>query len=219
MESILFNVGLLLVVAMIAAATWLVGFWNNVITWVNLVISALVASSFFEPLAARLSVNAPESTYLVDFVSIWVLFLGTYAVMRIATEVLSHYRLQFDQWTETIGRSVMALLIAVTFFAFASFTLHTAPLPVEGLWAQRFQPTPDANSFGIGADRAWMSFVKSTSRGSLSEIKNYRLLPPYDLFSDSGVREFDPAGEFMARYQQRRSQLSTLDNIQITRAR
>lgn len=215
MESLLLILGLVLILTMIAAATWLVGFWNNVITWVNLMISALVASSFFEPLAVRLNENAPESTYLVDFVAIWGLFVATYGVLRIFTELFSRYKLQFDQWTETIGRTVMSVLIAFTFLAFASFTLHTAPLPVDGFWGNQFQPTPDARTLGIGMDRTWMGFVKTLSVGSMSEFKESRLLPPYDLFSESGVREFDPQGVYTSRYRQRREQLSTLDDIQI----
>jgi hypothetical protein len=61
-----------------------------------------------------------------------------------------------------------------------------------------------------------MGFVKALSVGSMAEFKETRLLPPYELFSESGVREFDPGGEYMARYRQRREQLSTMDNIQIT---
>ena len=215
MQSVFFIFLIVMGVGMVAAATWLVGLWNNVVTWVNLMIAAMVASSFFEPLATNLNNSAPESSYLVDFVAIWGLFIGTFIVLRVATEVLSRYRVKFDVWTETIGRSVMAILIALTLFAFASFTLHTAPLPIAGPWGEPFQPTPEAQSFGIGADRAWMNFVKSSSLGSFAEFRDSRLLPPYELPTNTQSREFDPANEFIARYRERRRILSEQDNLQI----
>lgn len=216
MQAALLLFAILLAIGMVAAATWLVGLWNNVITWVNIVIAALVASSFFEPLAAQLNNSAPESGYLVDFVAVWGLFIGTFVLLRVATEFLSRYRLKFDAWTEVIGRSVMSLLIALTLFAFASFTLHTAPLPIYGFWGDRFQPTPEAPALGIGADRAWMNFVRAASVGSLAEARDSQLLPPYELDSATSSREFDPAGEYIARYHQRRRVLSEQDNLQIS---
>jgi hypothetical protein len=214
MEYLLLILAILLSLGMVIAATWLVGLWNNVISWVNLVLSALVATSFFEPLAAQLHQNAPESSYLVDFVAIWGLFISTYVVLRVMTELLSRYRLYFDYWTETIGRTVMSVAIALTLFAFASFTLHMAPMPIRGFWEQRFQPSPEARSFGIGADRAWMSFVHAASLGSLAESRESRLLTPYELSSNSSVREFDPQHEMISKYHQRRRLLSEQENIQ-----
>jgi hypothetical protein len=213
--TVLLFLSILLVLGMIAAATWLVGLWNNVITWISLVLSGLVASSFFEPLADRLHESASESAYLVDFLAVWAIFVATFAVLRIATGFLSRYRLQFDPWTEVVGRSVLSAMIALTFFAFASFTLHTAPLPIRGTWGDHFQPTANARSFGVGADRVWSNFVQAASRGSLSEFRESRFLYPYDLPSSTSVREFDPAHEFIARYRQRRRMLSEQDHIQV----
>jgi hypothetical protein len=213
--SALFFIAIFLGLSMVVAATWLVGLWNNVITWFNLVLSGLVATSFFEPLAMQVNNGAPESSYLVDFVAVWALFIGTFIILRIATEVLSQHRLLFDPWTENIGRSVMAVAIAGTLFSFASFTLHLAPLPAEGIWSDVFQPEPGSRSFGIGADRAWMGFVKSASRGSLAESQRSPLLAPYELATETTVREFDPAGELIARYRHRRLILSQQPNLQI----
>ncbi len=215
MQNVLLIFLIVMGLGMVAAATWLVGLWNNVITWVNLMIAAMVASSFFEPLATILNNNAPESSYLVDFAAMWGLFIGSFVMLRVATEVLSRYRLTFDIWTEMVGRSILAILIATTLFAFTCFTLHTAPLPIAGSWGERFQPTPDAQSFGIGADRAWMSFIQSASRGSLAEFRDSRLLPPYELPTHSQSREFDPANEFIIRYHDRRRLLSEQENLQI----
>ena len=216
--NVILILSILLGLGMVVSATWLVGLWNNILTWISLVISAMVASSFFEPLATRLSNSAPESTYLVDFVAAWGVFVATFVVLRVATEVLSRHRMQFDLWTEMIGRSIMSILIAVTLFAFVSFTLHTAPLPNFGFWGENFQPTPESQSLGIGADRVWMRFLKSASVGSMSEFRDSRLLPPYELPTSTNSREFDPADELIARYQQRRKILSEQNNIQIINA-
>jgi hypothetical protein len=182
-----------------------------------LVIAGLVASSFFEPVATRWTASSPESTYLIDFMALWAVFVITFVVLRAGTEILSPYRLKFDPWTEMIGRSIMSVTIAVTFFAFASFTLHTAPLPVDGMWGDHFQPTPQANSFGIGADRAWMRFVRSASTGSLSEFRESSMLPPYQLNSTTSVREFDPSDEYVTRYRHRRLLLSRENAVQVNR--
>lgn len=214
MNTALLLVAIALAMGMIAAATWLVGLWNCVLTWVNLMFSALVASSFFEPVADRLNSNSPESSYLVDLVAVWGLFIGTFTVLRIATEFLSTYRVQFDQWTETIGRSILAILIAVTFFAFASFTMHMAPLPITGYWGEHFQSEPESAAFGVGADRAWMKFVHYESIGALAEFRDSRMLNPYNLPTSTRVREFDPEHELMARYRQRRRILSEQNSLQ-----
>ena len=60
------------------------GLWSNTITLVNIIISGLVAFGFYSPLAIYLDEMLDgEYTYLLDFVTIWGLFVITMLVCRI----------------------------------------------------------------------------------------------------------------------------------------
>ena len=188
---------IILVFLLIAAATWFVGFWNNVLTLVNLLLSGLIASSFYENLAVAIDDAAPSYQLLSEFIAVWLIFILSFVVIRALTELLSFYRLKFDPVTEILGRTMLSLWIAGVFVFFMTFTFHLAPLPPHA-----FQQNPTDVTFGFGPDRQWLAFIQSRSRGALSESQNTTLFPAYTKTEhpdDAGqnLRVFDPQSRFI----------------------
>ena len=188
---------LILMFVLVIASTWWFGLWSNFITLVNLILSGLIATSFYQNLVAVLL--GPMETYAVvlEFLSIWAVFVVSFLVLRGATDALSPIRLRFDKLTELIGRSLLSIAIAVVFICFVAFTMQLAPLPPDLFVAEnssfpalgkRDDATPEeirenlrAESKAltnlvenqkyeeaIGPDKLWNSTVRLLSRASLS---------------------------------------------------
>ena len=209
----------ILVVAMILVSLWLVGLWNNVLTLVNLILAGFIASSFFENFADFLESALPEKTYLVDYVALWVLFLGSFVFLRICTDFLSRYQLRFHPVVEIIGRTVLSVWVTWVFVCFAAFTIHTAPLPIEGEYV--FQASPGTKNFLVGPDRMWLALIQSRSRGALSDFQDAAMMPEYDIplhpdDGDMNCRVFDPYSEFVFKYRHRRENLAEMESVQVT---
>lgn len=199
----------------VIASTWWMGLWSNLLTLVNFLLAAMLASSFFEPVASRLDDMMPSFTYLVDFLALWLIFILSFVVLRGLTELLSAYRLKFDFWTEMTGRSILSVWLACCFVCFACFSLHLAPLPPNS-----FQKNVEDRTLGIGPDRYWLAFVQSRSRGALSEVQDSGVLDPYGLddhADDEGQnkRVFDPHANYIFTYHLRRELLSNEKGLRV----
>ncbi|MFK7768418.1 MAG: CvpA family protein [Mariniblastus sp.] len=201
-------IGILIFVLCIAS-TWWFGLWSNAITLVNLLLSAMLASSIYEPVSIQLRNINSSYRVLYDFIAVWLVFIVAFLILRGITDTLSGYRLKFDPATELIGRSVLSIWIACVFVCFTFFTLQMAPL------APSFYSTERQSRENLGTipDRAWLSFIQSRSRGALATSKkssmfnDYRLAPhPDDV--DKDMRVFDPHADFLMRYQNYRWELS-----------
>ena len=99
---------LLLVLVVCAAMLWNEGLWGNAITLVNVVLAAMLATNYYEPLADLLDGKFPKYTYFADFVSLWLIFTVTYFVMRLLTDTLSKYRVRFKMPVEEVVGIVLA---------------------------------------------------------------------------------------------------------------
>jgi hypothetical protein len=178
---------LLVIFAATTAALWFQGFWNGMLTFVNLVLAMVVATSFFEPAATMIEgLGAASWTYLLDFVILWLLFFLAYSVFRAVTDSLSKERVKFDVPIELGGRSVLAVLCGWLMLCFVAFSLHLAPLNSPyplGAWI-----TPASRTFGpVSPDRLWLGFMHSRSQGALAG------------------NTFDEGGEFLLKYHHRRA--------------
>ncbi len=198
----------ILILVVIIGSQWWFGTWNCLINLVNFFIAALVASSFYEVVAAKLVEQMPSFVYLAEFISIWLLFFLTFGLLRAATDLLSRYRMKLDPWVDYVGRGVLSLWLALAFLSFTFFTFHLAPFPPDA-----FQADPGQRVLGIGPDRFWMAFIQSRSRGALRESKSVGYLPAYNQPlhpDDEGLdaRVFDSRAQFILRNQERRRQLS-----------
>lgn len=183
---------LLAVFLVCVGAIWYEGLWSGIIAMFNLLLAGMMAINLFEPMAAFADQYAGTYTYFLDYVSIWLLFLIFFAILRECTVRLSKYRVRFMTHVEMAGRSIVALWVGWLMVGFVIVTLHMAPLPRNGFGGS-FQQEPMTGDFlGFAPDRQWLGLVQSRSRGALKR---------------SSMREFDPRSEFIFKYGSRRENL------------
>jgi len=207
---------LLLLVVFLAsvAMLWNEGMWSNAVTCVNVALAAMVATNYFEPLAAWLDHQMPSYTYLWDFLALWGLFTVTLSVTRALTDKLSRYRVRFKMPVEQAGRVLLAVWASWMLVCFVTMSLHTAPLALHPFRGS-FQQEPLSNNFlGLAPDRQWLAFIHSRSRGALSR-GDAQAGSPYA--EDAGQRVFDPQGEFILKYGSRRANLEQEPEMRVLR--
>ncbi len=199
---------LLIVFCAITGLVWLVGLWSGFISLVNILLAALIATAFFEPIADQIEygsgATSKQFTYMCDFAAIWLVFVGSAILIRILTDSFSAVRVRFDVVTEMIGRTLVAMAAGFLFVCFTSFTLIVAPLPLTGSETETSMTAPH---------QIWMNLTRVLSRGSLVEARDTQLAQPYRekhvlIQGDSDIREFDPLLTFQAKYEERRSRFS-----------
>ena len=199
----------------VGAGCWFAGLWNNLITLVCVIFAGMIASSFYEPVADQL--EGPMGAYLLDFIAVWLLFFVSFGILRLITELLSSYRVKFNNVLDLVGRSILSIWIAWAFVCFSMFTLHMAPIEPDG-FGGGFQSTPDQNNFmGIGPDRMWLAFIQSRSMGAFSEFKDSGMLPEYKEVlhaddQDTNSRIFDSTCDFILKYRYRRLKFSEMES-------
>lgn len=190
----MFSILLILIMFIIIAMLWTEGLWGNALTFLNTLFAAMIATNYFEPAADFFEKDFAQSmSYLWDFVAIWGVFALVYLILRTVTDQLSRHRVRFRLPIEIGGNVLFAFLTACVFIAFTAATIHTAPLartPIRG----SFQKEPMSNNFLgiIPIDRMWLAFIHSRSAGGLSSGED---------------RVFDPKGDFVIKYGQRRQNL------------
>jgi hypothetical protein len=206
----LMTLAILLVFALTAGTLWLHGLWGNAVTLINLILAMLLATNFFEPVAALADSFLPAATYFWDFVSVWVLFFIFFGVFRAITDMLSSVQVKFIMPVEMAGRSLLAIWCGWLMACFVTFTLQMAPLnsPTPlGAW----QSPKDGTFLGFAPDRMWLGFMQQSSRGSLARGHFSGEKHPND--SQLDVQTFDPLGEFPYKYAHRRKEFSKLEGM------
>jgi len=198
----------ILLFVLIVASTWWFGLWSNLITLVNLLLSAMLASSSYEPVSDMLLGFNTTYRLLYDFIAVWAVFLLAFFILRGITDVASAYRLKFDNITELVGRSIFSIWIAVVFTCFSFFTLQMAPLK-PNVYAENVPKS----EMGTIPDRMWLAFIQSRSRGALSASKSKSLFKEYKLTAhpdDTGEdkRVFDPNANFLPYYAEKRQEIA-----------
>jgi hypothetical protein len=167
------------------------GLWSNTITLINVILAALIATNYFEPVAGYFDSSEPSLTYVWDFVTIWLLFGLAMVALRAATDYLSPVKVRFFVPVEKAGGIIMALWISWIVVCFTTATFHTAPL-ARNFLGGAFQKTPDAKMFfGLQPDRVWLGWMHRESQGTLSRF--------------GGARPFDSKGDFIAQHANRRN--------------
>jgi uncharacterized membrane protein required for colicin V production len=181
---------LLIMIAACVGMAYNEGMWTNAIRLINVVTAALLATNFFEPLAAWLQSMMPSATYLCDFASLWVLFIVSVLVLSEVTNWVSQVNVKFLKIVDQIGGGFFALWIGYVMVCFTMMTLHTAPMSRTFLFGG-FQPE-QRMFFRLAPDRDWLGFMQKMSLGP---------------FSSSDKDVFDKDGEFMLKYASRRKML------------
>ncbi|MDZ4821309.1 MAG: CvpA family protein [Planctomycetota bacterium] len=169
------------------------GLWGNLITLINVITAALIATNYYEPLAAAFDDYDKTYRYLSDFLSVWVIFIAVLAILRVLTDLASKVKVRFKKPLEIGGGLFFGVWIGWIMVSFIMFTLHMAPLSQNFLFGA-FQEKPDTHMFfGLGPDRKWLAFVHGLSSpgGSLAT-------------GTSANKVFDPEGKFILKYGERR---------------
>lgn len=187
---------LFLIFAITVAALWFHGTWNNCVTLINMTLAMMIATNYYEPLAAVLEGFDASFTYLLDFVVIWILFGVTFAILRLLTDTLSPNRVKFIMPVEMALRSITAIWAGWLMICFVGFTLHFAPLNSESPGGALASKPSEMSPFG-----AWHSFVKNRSTYALSRGHFDSAFPDN---SGRDVQAFDSKGDFFDKYHARR---------------
>ncbi len=189
--SFLFSVLLIVVIVSVVASSLNEGLWGNAITFFNVVISALLATNYWEPLSKWLSSEVPSGRYLWDFMVLWALFALSMFLLRAFTDAASKYKMKFVKALDVIGGLGFSLATGWVLVSFMLMTFHTAPLSRE-FFGGGFKPESHM-FFGLAPDRHWLGFVQRLSNG------------PYEpLNAAEDNPGFDPGAEFMIKYGARR---------------
>jgi hypothetical protein len=182
----LFLVGVFLICM---AMLWTEGLWGNGITWINVVISGMMAASLWERVAAFFDSKAPSFTYLWDILAVWLVFALTMGILRGVTGYLSTRKVRFHKLMESYGNILMAVIVATTMTCFTAWTLHLAPLAPAP-----FRGADLTRSF---AANTWIRAMHFSSRGTMQ-----------------GSGEFPPDG-YMIKYYQRREALANIEGFRV----
>ena len=170
------NIFFLVIVFVCVAMLWNEGLWNNGLTLLNVVLAGMVATNYFEPVAALADENVPKFTYFWDFLSLWALFWITFGVLRILASTVSLHKVKFRLPVDRFGGIIAALAVCWTLICFTCMTLHTAPLSLHSFRGD-FQKEPGAASFlGFHPDQQWLGFVQGGSTGALTNAQSNKLL-------------------------------------------
>jgi hypothetical protein len=203
----------------IFALLYLESFWSNTITLINVTLASLLALSFFEPAAnwiEGLAATLGTYTYLWDYLMLWLLFCIFFGVMRGMTDFASRTRVKFRPPIEIPGRMIMALMVGVMMISFILVGFHVAPLPAAPFGGS-FATAPDARTFLLfKPDQSLLGFLQQVSRGSLSRGELETNKSPYPEV-DAGRNVFDPQGQFILKYRQRRADLEKQEGLRVER--
>lgn len=203
MLSMIFPLVLLVVFFAVAASLWPEGLWSNAINLVNLVTSALLATNFYEPLAAWLSEQSAWFVFFGDYLSIWGIFSLSILILSTATNGVSKHRVRFVKQVENPGGWFLAILNAWVMLCFITMTLHLAPLS-RGFFFGGFK-AEEKMLFGMAPDRQWLGFMQNASRGAFS-----RLVGEED---DEEKYVFDPQALFLIKYASRRDEYANTETF------
>ncbi len=214
------------------------GLWSNLLLLFNVLLAGLLATNYYEKLAAYLDKEMPSFTYLWDFVALWLIFAVSAGVLRAFTDLVSRVKVKFRKPVEMIGSIFLACWIGWIMVCFTAFSLHTAPL-ARNFLGGGFQPTPQSSMFlGLAPDRRWMSFAHKMSRpdsGSLAAggkpESMYSADRLHDLeewgkqlaaktnqpFDRDQLTAFDPQGDFILRYGARRHAFESEPELRVNK--
>lgn len=186
----------ILIMLIIAYSAFREGIFTSLTILVNILLAGLVTFNFWEPLCSLVEPMV-EGGFLVDyldFVFMVALFCVTLALLRMATNNLANYQIQFAALLNQVGGGAIGLLSGYLVSGFLICALQTLP------WHQNFVDfKPRAGGEGsrvFPPDRVWLSLMRHAGAY------------PFDRQSDRPDAEspydqsptFDRGGTFELRY-------------------
>ena len=199
------NLLLITIFAICVAFLFNEGLWGACLMFCNVLMAAVLATNLFEPVANWLESMMPSYTYFCDFLAVWICFAAFLSVFRLATDLLSRHRMRFKRPVDVAGGVAFAVGVGWLMVQFSLFTFHLAPLGRNFLG---FQERPETRMFfGLAPDRNWLAFMHTlTSSSALART------PPQ---GDPNAYVFDPNGDFILRYGQRRKDFESEKSLRI----
>jgi hypothetical protein len=198
MSGLIVTLILFVILAGATALLTLGGLWRALVTFFNVLVAACIATAWYETLAGFLDRYLASYTYLLDFLSIWLIFTVVVSLLRAATDWLVPHAIAFPKLVDLIGGGIVSFVTAWVLMSFTAASLHTAPVPRDVI-----QPTPEARMFlGLSPDRKWLAWVRNSS-----------LSGP---FSRGTPHIFDEKGDFILRYADRRLKLEQSEGLRVS---
>ena len=159
----------------------------------NVILAALLATNFFEPVATLLTKYMKRGTLFWDFIALWGLFAAAYLILLVG----NRSGLEIPRAVQAADRHDWRLLLRAL-DQLRVCLLHGDDLAHgsaggDFLWvvfSRRRRSSLDSSH-----DRQWLGFVQMASRGSLARLTDE---------DDPEKYVFDPKGEFMPKYATRR---------------
>jgi len=176
---------LLIVFVMCVVFQFSGGLWTCALSYFNILIAALLATSYFEPLADLFDRQYYGLTYCWDFTALWLIFAVAYLLLRAVTDLLSKVQVRFKRPLDVAGGLLFSGLTGWIMVCLVAMSLHASPLPPDFLSA--FPDPQQKHFFGFAPDRLWLAFAQQTSQGVLDRSN-----------------PFDPRAEFIFKYHERR---------------
>jgi hypothetical protein len=111
------------------------GLWSNMITTINIVLSALIAFGYYQALGKLLVDkidSAGQFTYLLDFMCLWLVYIIAFMVLqRLLAANLSRTRMRFKHPIDAVGGPAVALIAAFFTTGLVGSSLQAAPLAAD----------------------------------------------------------------------------------------
>jgi hypothetical protein len=171
------------------AMLWTEGLWGNAITFVNVIISGMMAATLWESVAGAMEKQMSSFTYLLDILAVWLVFALTMGILRGVTGFLSKRKVRFHRLMETIGNISMAVIVAASMSCFTAWTLHLAPLAPN--------PFRGADLRSSIAGNTWIGVMRFSSGGTMQ-----------------GSAAF-PQDGYAGKYYQRRQALAAIEGFRV----
>jgi uncharacterized membrane protein required for colicin V production len=179
------------------------GLWSNAVRLIYVIIAALLAMNYYEPLAAVLEGWDETFTFMWDFLSLWILFFAFALILKLLTDKLSQVRVKFLKIVDQIGGIVLAIWVGWIMICFTLTTLHAAPLSTD---FAGFAVDRDEKMLLVAPDRMWLGFTQKQSKGVMGR---------------SPAKPFDPEAQYILNYHYRRAKLEEknkkFDSIRINK--
>ena len=167
------DVALLLILGLVAWNVAAEGAWGATAVFFSVLLSALIAMDYFEPLADLMqSALGNDWANRVDFIALVGLFaLGVFGLRYLSDKLVPNFITVNSRFYDAC-RWVFGLSTGYLTIAFFLAALHTAPLPREFLGF-----TPERNNFFgmLAPDRDWLGFVQYVSERSMPSSEDGRV--------------------------------------------
>ena len=171
------------------------GLWKNVITLINVIFAALLATSYFEPVAEMAKGCDVSFDFVWDVLAAWLLFAVAMLGLRVITDRLTVEKVRFIKPVDLGGGVFFSLWSGWILACFAGMTFHLAPIE-----RNKVGDSPASSGLFLSVDRTWLGFMQGQSYGAMGQAAS----------KDDKDYVFDPDGDFVLRYAASRQKLESL---------